>query len=267
MIGADRGVLARLRAHRRSPLHVVDPFKVPPREAVLKAAAVQRAGLPFLLLASTDYERFDERMPAYVAQVKAAVDIPVITHFPPRPGAGLPVATGADALLAPALLGSTDPYFVWQSLLETLHVQYRRGTAQEELPEFLLEAALTFGDDPVSAAVMHTEPLGRTPAQLDRRIETIRAFGFPVVYLYSRFEQVTGRVCRYFRDRLSPGQLIFIGGNVRSREQVEGYLRAGADYVVFAGALERADWREELDRLCAAPGTRERSGAAALRRT
>jgi heptaprenylglyceryl phosphate synthase len=245
MTSGDGGVLGLLRTRRPSPIHVVDPFKVPVAEAQEKAAAVARLGLPFLLLASTDYVDFDRRMPEYVARVKAAAGIPTITHFPPRPGAGLPVAHAADAMLCPALLGSRDAYFVWKSLLETVARRQGRGG-----PELLLEAALTFGDDATSYEAMATVGLMRSPEGMDFHLRMIRLMDFDVVYLYSRHEDVSPEVCRYFRQRLRPEQIIFIGGGIRSRRSIDAYIEAGADYVVFSGALETPDWRTELDRLC-----------------
>ncbi|MFC5144778.1 geranylgeranylglyceryl/heptaprenylglyceryl phosphate synthase [Streptomyces aureoversilis] len=250
MTGTGRGVLELLRSRRPSPVHVVDPFKVAVDEAVLKAVAVERLGLPFLILASTDYEDFDARMPDYVARVKAAVRIPVITHFPARPGAGLPVAPGADAMLCPALLGSHDDHFVWKSILQTATGPGRGAGHVHRPPEMLLEAALTFGDDAVSFDAMATVPVERSPQALDFHVRVIRLLGFDVVYLYSRYEDVSQEVCRYFRQRLRPEQLIFVGGGIRTRRHIDAYIRAGADYVVFAGALETPGWRAELEALC-----------------
>ncbi|MFI9202958.1 geranylgeranylglyceryl/heptaprenylglyceryl phosphate synthase [Streptomyces sp. NPDC053048] len=245
----------------------MDPFKVPVEEAVHKAVAVERLGLPFLILASTDYQDFDARMPGYVARVKAAVRIPVVTHFPARPGTGLPVADGADAMLCPALLGSRDDYFVWKSVLETA-ARAGHGTARTRpLPEMLLEAALTFGGDDVSFDAMATVPVERSPQALDFLIRVIRLLGFDVVYLYSRYEDVSPEVCRYFRQRLRPDQLIFIGGGIRTRQAIDAYIRAGADYVVFAGALEKPDWRAELERLCGRRRPAEGASSAAACRT
>lgn len=249
MITVDRGVRDLLRKRRPSPIHVVDPFKVPVAEAVEKAVAVAAKGLPFLILASTDYEDFDGWMPGYVARVKAAVDLPVITHFPPRPGAGLPVAPGADGMLCPALLGSRDDYFVWKSIIET--VGLLGGRPAEDRPELVLEAALTFGDDHVSFDALATDPIVPTPESMDAQIGLTRLLALDAVYLYSRFTGVPPEVTRYFRQRLHPDQLIFVGGGIRSRAQVDDHIDAGADYVIFAGALETPDWRPELDRLCA----------------
>ncbi|WP_063763659.1 geranylgeranylglyceryl/heptaprenylglyceryl phosphate synthase [Actinoplanes subtropicus] len=242
-----RDVLAHLRTHRGHVIHVVDPFKIEVAEAVEKAGAVAEAGMPALLLASTDYEDFEAVMPAYVDAVRAVTGIPTILHFPPIPGRGFPVVEEADSVMLPALLGSDDPYYVWKSLLETYDLGNGSGSAQP-----LLSAALTFGRDDRSYARMGTRPVGQDEESVARYADCTRQFGFDLAYLYSRNERVNPRSCEIFRARMAPEQLLFVSGGVRSPEQVDAYLQAGADYVIFAGALETPDWRAALARLCSA---------------
>ncbi|MER6403751.1 geranylgeranylglyceryl/heptaprenylglyceryl phosphate synthase [Streptomyces viridosporus] len=239
-------VLARLREHQPGPVHIIDPFKVPVTEAVEKAAELTRLGFAAVLLASTDYESFESHMEPYVAAVKAATPLPVVLHFPPRPGAGFPVVRGADALLLPALLGSGDDYFVWKSFLETL-AAFPGRIPREEWPELLLTVALTFGEDTRTGDLLGTVPVSTASTEeIDRYLHVARAFGFHMVYLYSRNEHVPPEVVRHFRKGLGPDQVLFVSGNVRSGRQVTEYLDNGADYVGFAGALEQPDWRSAL---------------------
>lgn len=240
-----RDVLAHLREHRGGLVHVIDPFKVPVGEAVAKAKAVTSAGMSFVLLASTDYENFEEHMPGYVDAVHAVTDIPVVLHFPPIPGRGFPTVPAADGLMLPALLGSDDSYYVWKSLLETYALSYGSSNA----PQPLLSAALTFGTDARSYARMGTQPVGADEDSAVSYATMSKRFGFDMVYLYSRNEYVTPATCRTFREHLDPDQLLFVSGRVRTPEQVDAFLEAGADYVVFAGALEHPNWRETLDQL------------------
>ncbi|MGI5484248.1 geranylgeranylglyceryl/heptaprenylglyceryl phosphate synthase [Streptomyces lavendofoliae] len=250
----SRHVLAGLRDLRPGPVHIIDPFKVPPAEAVEKAVALDELGFPFVILASTDYESFETRMEPYVARIKAATSLPVLLHFPPRKGVGFPLAAGADAVILPALLGSQDDYFVWKSLLETLLTMPGRMD-REQWPELLLTVALTFGEDRRTGDLLGTVPVGTGTAQLDRHIDVALSFGFHMVYLYSRHAHVPPGVVRHFRNRLRPDQILFVSGNVRSRDRVTAYLDAGADYVGFAGALEHDDWRTTLSGLAPArPG-------------
>ncbi|MER5358438.1 geranylgeranylglyceryl/heptaprenylglyceryl phosphate synthase [Streptomyces sp. NPDC002785] len=254
--------LTRLQGHPPGPVHIIDPFKVPQHEAVEKAVALDELGFPAIILASTDYESFETRMDPYVAAIKAATSLPVLLHFPPRKGFGFPLVGGADAMLLPALLGSRDDYYVWKSYLETL-LNMPGRVDREDWPELLLTVALTFGEDRRTGDLLGTVPVATTTTeQLDRHIAVTRSFGFHMVYLYSRNAQVPIDVVRYFHERLDPDQILFVSGNVRSREQVTTYLDAGADYVGFAGALEHPDWRSTLKEMTATqvaphrPGTR-----------
>ncbi|ANH95778.1 MULTISPECIES: geranylgeranylglyceryl/heptaprenylglyceryl phosphate synthase [unclassified Streptomyces] len=247
-------VLTRLRGHARGPVHIIDPFKVPQEEAVEKAKVLDDLGFPALILASTDYESFETRMDPYIAAIKEASSLPVLLHFPPRKGLGFPLARGADAVLLPALLGSRDDYYVWKSCLETVAALPGRAE-RADWPELLLTVALTFGEDRRTGDLLGTVPVATAGTeQIDRHIAVTRSFGFHLVYLYSRHARVPAEVVRRFRDRLDPGQILFVSGNVRRREQVDAYLEAGADYVGFAGALEHLDWRTTLTEM--AGGTR-----------
>ncbi|GLF92724.1 beta/alpha barrel domain-containing protein [Streptomyces yaizuensis] len=244
--------LARLRAGRGGPVHIIDPFKIPQREAQEKAAALDALGFPAILLASTDYASFEDRMEPYIAALREVTSLPLLLHFPPRKGIGFPLAAGADAVLLPALLGSTDDYYVWKSYLETLLTMPGR-LDRADWPELLLTAALTFGEDRRTGALLGTVPVGtKDTAQLDGHLAVIRSFGFQMVYLYSRCSSVPTPVVRRFRDLLAPDQLLFVSGNVRARHQVSAYLAAGADFVCFAGALEHPDWRTTLQELTGA---------------
>lgn len=253
--GPRRDVLAHLRTHRGHVIHVIDPFKIDVTEAVAKATAVTAAGMPALLLASTDYDDFETRMPGYVKAVRAVTDVPTILHFPPTPGRGFPVVEEADSVMLPALLGSDDPYYVWKSLLET----YALGNGVSPAPQPLLSAALTFGTDERSYARMGTQPITQDPRSTVRYAEQARQFGFDMVYLYSRNDRVDTRTCEIFRELLAPEQLLFASGGVRTPEQVDAYLRAGADYVIFAGALETPDWQSTLAHILSASQLQRRA--------
>jgi heptaprenylglyceryl phosphate synthase len=239
-------VLQRLRAARPGRLHVIDPYKVPLAEAVEKAARLQDLGFPLLLVGSTDYHDFDRHVPAYVAALKEGVDLPVVLHFPPRRGIGFPVALEADAVLFTAVLNSAATYYVWKSYLDTLNTLNVRGVRPDRHPEWIFTGGMTFRADPVSDRAVAARPVRETIPALDELATVVRAMAYDVVYLYSRCERVTLEVCRHFRAKAAPGQLLIASGGVRTRQEVEAYHAAGADYVVFGGALETPEWRDVL---------------------
>lgn len=247
MVMNDKGVLALLRRKKPGCLHVIDPFKVAIDVAVRRAHAVEERGYPAIVLGSTDYFDFEQLVPPYIGAIKAEVDLPVLLHFPPRHPAGIPFAPNADAIIWPALLGSEDGYFVWKSFLETLTHGSRRGIASESLPECILSAALTFGADDVSYRAMAVQPID--PSSIARYLEVVNLLRLDMVYLYSRYEHVPPETCRYISRAMGPERVLIVSGGVRSREQIDAYHRAGADYVAFAGALECDDWQKRLPQL------------------
>ena len=247
----DGATLARLRGHRPSLIHVVDPFKVPREEAVEKAKAVQQYGFPALILASTDWRDFEAVIGPYVAAVRqAAPGLSILLHFPPRPGSGMPMVAGADATLYPFLLGSVEPYFAWQSYVETAEQLAAMGDARQRRPPELIHlAALTFGQDLRSHDVMALEPVVPLDSTVDLHLEMIRVLGLHGAYLFSRHEAVPEAVSRRFRNRMPADKILFVSGGIRTPEQANRFLDAGADFVVFCGALERDDWRQVLENL------------------
>jgi heptaprenylglyceryl phosphate synthase len=246
MITSSKGIRTLLINHRGRAIHIIDPFKIPLEQAVEKARVVAALGYPFLILGSTDYEDFEQRMPAYVDAVKEASGLPVILHFPPRQGIGLPLTANADGVFCPALLGSGSAYMVWQSFLETLNTLNHRGIRPECAPEMVFSASLTFGADEKSYSAMDVIPTDPSPDGMKFHIDMIIRLGLDQTYLYSRHLGVAHEVCAYFRRHLPDTHLLFVGGCVRSKHQVQAYLDAGVDYVVYGGALEIADWRSSL---------------------
>jgi heptaprenylglyceryl phosphate synthase len=245
----SRATLKLLRERRRGPLHVIDPYKVPVYEAAEKARAVAALGFPILLVGSTDYADFGQHMPPYLHALKRATDLRIVLHFPPRKGEGVPICEGADAVLRPCVLNSADDYFAGAGGRDGDAGAF--GADEGPYPEVLSSAAFVIGPDSKSYQAVRALPLEESPLEMGRYASVIRANGFDIVYLYSRHARVSPAACRFFRENINPEQLLFVSGGVRSRAQVELYLTAGADYVVFGTALETGDWREVLDEIAA----------------
>lgn len=226
-------------------VHIIDPFKFDRAVAIEKAVAAERCGARWIILASTDCDDFDTRMRDLVPAITRAVSIPTVLHFPPTPGQGFPVVPGATGSLWPALLGSTHPYFVWQSLVESAASWSHRLDAGD-WPEPVLCGALTVGEDPRTQKLLGTEPLDESPSAVRRAAAEVRRLGMDMTYLYSRHSSVSPRTCEMFREELLEDQLVFVSGNVRRPSDIARYLDAGADYVGFAGACEGPDWQERL---------------------
>jgi FAD/FMN-containing dehydrogenase/heptaprenylglyceryl phosphate synthase len=265
-------LLAELRRHRSGPLHVIDPYKVPLAQAVAKAGVLADLGHRLLLVGSTDNADFDGHVTPYVAGLRAATDLRIVLHFPPMRGRGAPVCPGADGVLVHTVPNSADPYFVTGCLAETEAALAALGTAA---PRPLRSASFAFGEDAKTRRAVASVPTTEDPQALRELLRIIREGDFDLAYLFSRHERVNSWVCRFFRDGLAPGQLLFVGGGVRTREQIRTYLGNGADYVVLGGVLETPLWPTALPALLApmrayplaggyAAGARRPAAASAL---
>lgn len=242
-------MLDYLRSHRGNLLHVLDPFKVPIEQATDKARALSDLEFPALILASTDWENFEDTLNRYIERIRRASEsLPILLHFPPRVGVGMPLVGAADGLLYPFLLESDDPYFVWRSYVDTKERLAQTASAWSlKPPEFIELAALTFGDDARSKSVMGIDPVETTAQHLGTLSWAIKTLGLDGAYLYSRYAKVPNETCAYFRNRLGPDQLLFASGGVRSAERARELFTAGADFVIFSGALECDNWRPVLE--------------------
>lgn len=240
-----RELVAYLHSTKGSAVCIIDPFKLADVEVLERAEMAEALGSPFIILASTDHPNFTERMTSLVPRVSSAVSVPTLLHFPPTRGEGLPVVQGATGYLWPALLMSWDPYFVWESLLESA-ARWPTILAGATPPEPILCAALTVGPDSQSESILKTHSLEENRQAVHETARMVRMLGLDMIYLYSRNQRVSPKTCAMFRGEILPNQLIFVSGNMRSGKDIVQYLHAGADFVGFAGACEGPDWRERM---------------------
>jgi heptaprenylglyceryl phosphate synthase len=241
----------RLRSSRPGLLHVIDPFKVPLDQAIIKVQALEEFGFPAVLLASTDYENFTDHMSSYARTLRDVTTLPLVLHFPPRKGCGYPLVKDVDAAIFPFLFGSTDAYFVWESLLETTALMNNDHHDGHAWPSFIYSAALTFGDDAVSQRVMDVYPVGCDRVSLGQLAALVNILKLDMVYLYSRFEKVPSRTIEFLSENIPNDTVLIASGGIRDHKRIDEYLSAGADYVVFCGALECNNWRCVLERIVA----------------
>ncbi|WP_186827147.1 geranylgeranylglyceryl/heptaprenylglyceryl phosphate synthase [Shimia ponticola] len=228
---------------------MIDPFKMPISEIVEKAKFVESMGSPFILLGSTDYVDFDNVMLDVVSEVKANVSLPVATHFPSGKNGGLPYVDGVDFVIAPAIFNSDSPQFLWKCLLETYRDLGVRSSENRSVPVPILSAAATFGIDEKSARYLNVQGLHQNETDAGRLAEFANRFGFQIVYLFSRHGAVEPSMVRSIRAKLADDIMIFVGGGVRVPQDIDDYVSAGADFVVFGTAGEVDDWRNVFSSL------------------
>jgi FAD/FMN-containing dehydrogenase/heptaprenylglyceryl phosphate synthase len=246
-------VLTALRAQSPGLLHVVDPYKVPPAEAIEKSRAVADLGHPVLLVGSTDNAAFDQQVAPYVADLRERTDLPIVLHFPSIPGRGAPLCPGADAVLVHAVPNSLRSFFVSGGTAETVLAAAALGA---EAPELLRSASFAFGSDGKTHEAVGAQPTAEGGAELLRLVAAVASGGFDLAYLLYRHGRVPEEVLRAYRRGLASQQLLFVGGGVSSYRQVRQYHDCGADWVVVGNGLETAGWRQTLRELSGRMGER-----------
>jgi heptaprenylglyceryl phosphate synthase len=237
-------ILDLLLRSRPGALHVLDPFKIHVEEAILKARTLERFGVAALLIGSTDCVCFEEYVAPYVAHLKSSTRLSLILHFPPKRGIGYRICDKADGVILHNVLNSTDDYYAGRCTVETFD---RWVVSSAEGPEALVSASFTFGPDAETSYAVGAIPTKETSRELARYAESVAKGAFDLAYLYSRHASVPLIACQEFRQRAKPRQLLFVSGGVRTRAQVDAYLKAGADFVVFGTALETKAWRCAVD--------------------
>lgn len=244
-------ILEKLLNNRKSPLHVIDPYKISEIDAAEKAKVITQIGFPVILIASTDNNDFHNIIPRYLNYIKQATDLDIITHFPPERGKGFPLCNNTDAVLTSLILNSEDRYFREQSQAETIKIM-NHSTDFKQI-ELLNSAAITFGNDYKSYRYVKAANVNFNSISLEKYAKMLKSQNPDIVYLFSRHRPISIDVCRYFRKNLFSRQLLFISGCIKTRDQINSYLQAGADFVVFGGALESNHWHKALNEIIKPP--------------
>jgi heptaprenylglyceryl phosphate synthase len=230
----------------KNPLVVIDPFKVHVDEAVEKARVLKDAGINILLLASTDYDSLTLKLPPYVDAIKQATDINIIINFPPNPQTGYAFLKKASATILSHILNSESTYYSSECFdLEEFKMEQNTNKPQN----IITCAGLSFGADHKSQKWVAAIPTETSRESLGGLVSKIKLGGYNLVYLYSRFESVKLEVCSFFRENISPEQLLIVSGGFASRNMIDTYLKAGANYVVCGGVFEAKDWRQRMKEL------------------
>ena len=235
--------LDMLKSSRGRAVGIIDPFKIDTQTVVDKAKFAQDNGEPWVILASTDKPNHKMVIDSALRHIKRETRLPIILHFSATPGEGFPIASEADGVIWPALLGSSSPYHVWHSYLDTAYTIGCQSNKNARYPDPILTAALTVGTDNRTGRLLGTVPLIETNSEIDYYARIISTMNFDMLYLYSRNEFVSPETCRRFRELLPDDCLIFVSGNMDCSEKVVTYLSAGADYVGFSSAWECAEWK------------------------
>jgi geranylgeranylglyceryl phosphate synthase family protein len=213
-------------------LVLVDPSRTGPGDAATVARAARAAGAAGMLIGSSfDGTQNTELVARAIRQ--AAAGLPVALF----PGSALQLTQEVDLILFLSLVSGRNP----QYLIEE-HVRAVPFLTRHPVPTLSTGYILVDGGRVTSVeAVSQTRPLPADKPELARAHATAaRLIGMQAIYLDAGSgapRPVSAAVIRACREGV-PGLTLFVGGGIRSPEQVRAARGAGADLVVVGTALE-----------------------------
>jgi geranylgeranylglyceryl phosphate synthase family protein len=225
---AGRGLLER----RPGLLVLVDPSRTAPAQAAEVARAAGDAGAAGLMIGSSfDGTQDTERVARAIRQ--AAAGLPVALF----PGSALQLTAEVDLVLFLSLISGRNP----QYLIEE-HVRAVPFLSRHPVPTLSTGYILVDGGRVTSVeAVSQTRPLpADKPELVAAHATAARLIGMRAIYLDAGSgapRPVDLELIRACRAAV-PGLTLFVGGGIRTPEQVRVARAGGADFVVVGTAVE-----------------------------
>ncbi len=222
--------LERLMARAPGLCVLIDPERTPSAAAADLARSAEAAGVAALLL-GTSYDGL-ARTGEVAAALKRATTLPLLLF----PGSAAQLVPDVDAVLLLSLVSGRNP----QYLIEE-HVRAVPFFQRHPVPTISTAYILVDGGRVTAVeAVSQTRPLPADKPEIAAAHAVAgRMIGMAAVYLDAGSGAATP-VCpsliRAVRQAVSLP--IFVGGGMRSAEQVCAARAAGADFVVVGNAIE-----------------------------
>ncbi len=225
-----KAVLERLMAKAPGLLVLVDPERTAPAEATPLAQQARAAGAAGLLIGTS----FDgaERTREVAAAIKAASDLPLLLF----PGSAGQLVPNVDAVLLLSLVSGRNA----QYLIEE-HVRAVPFFQRHKVPTLSTAYILVDGGRVTAVeSVSQTRPLPADKPELAVAHAIAGAMiGMGAVYMDAGSgagRPVAPAVIRAVRAAVKLP--VFVGGGIRTPEQVRAALEAGADFAVVGNAIE-----------------------------
>jgi geranylgeranylglyceryl phosphate synthase family protein len=222
------GVLER----RPGLLVLVDPSRTSPAVAGAVARAARLAGTAGVMIGSSfDGTQDTERVARAIRE--AAAGLPVVLF----PGSAQQLTAEVDLVLFLSLISGRNP----QYLIEE-HVRAVPFLARHPVPTLSTGYILVDGGRVTSVeAVSQTRPLpADKPELVAAHATAARLIGMQAIYLDAGSgapHPVAASLIAASRAAV-PGLDLFVGGGIRTAEQVRVARQAGADFVVVGTAVE-----------------------------
>jgi phosphoglycerol geranylgeranyltransferase len=224
------GLLERLKAAAPGLFVLVDPERTASEEAAAVAKCAERDGALGLLIGTS----FDgaARTGEVAAAIKASCGLPLLLF----PGSAGQLVAEVDGVLLLSLVSGRNPQYLIEEHVRAVPFFRRHPVAAISTAYILVDG----GRVTAVEAVSQTRPLPADKPELAAAHAFAgRMIGMTAVYLDAGSgaeRPVAPAVIRAVRESVSLP--LFVGGGMRSPEQVAAARAAGADFLVVGTAVE-----------------------------
>lgn len=209
---------------------LVDPERTKPADAADLARAAEADGALGLLIGTS----FDgaARTGAVAAAIKEACSLPLLLF----PGSANQLVPQVDAVLLLSLVSGRNAQYLIEEHVRSVPFFMRHNVQAISTAYILMDG----GRVTAVEAVSQTRPLpADKPELVVAHAMAGRMIGMAAVYLDAgsgAAEPVRPAVIRAVKDRV--GLPLFVGGGMRTPDQVRAAREAGADFVVVGNSIE-----------------------------
>ncbi len=236
-------MIERLRAERPGLYVLVDPERTEPSAAAALATSVEREGAAGLLIGTS----FDgaARTAEVAREMKAATRLPLLLF----PGSAGQLVSDVDGVLLLSLVSGRNPQYLIEEHVRAVPFFLRYRTPAVSTAYILMDGGRVTAVESVS----QTRPLPADKPEIAAAHAVAgRLIGMAAVYLDAGSgARDPVQPCVIEAVRRSVDLPLFVGGGMRTPEQVRAARQAGADFVVVGNLIE-AEGAEAVRALAAA---------------
>jgi phosphoglycerol geranylgeranyltransferase len=224
------GLLERLRAGPGGLFVLVDPERTSPDDAAALARSAQAAGASGLLIGTS----FDgaARTAEVARAIKDVSALPLLLF----PGSANQLVAGVDAVLLLSLVSGRNPQYLIEEHVRSVPFFARHAVTAISTAYILVDG----GSITAVESVSQTRPLpADKPEIAAAHAVAARMIGMAAVYLDAGSGAARPvQPCVIAAVRAKVDLPLFVGGGMRTAEQVRAARAAGADFVVVGTAIE-----------------------------
>lgn len=229
MVGVESYILERIRKEGTIHMSLLDPENIEPEDARLIASEAEALGTAAIMVGGTTLASVDH-LNAVVKAIKSAVKVPVILF----PNNVTGISPYADAIWFMSLLNSTNPYFLIGAQALGSAIVKRYGLEPIPMGYIILGEGGAAGFMGQAQLIPYDKP------------EIAALYALAAQFLGMRFVYLeAGSRARYpippsviAKVRETIDIPLIVGGGIRTPEDAEVIVKAGANIVVTGTMLE-----------------------------